>query len=80
MQHGDVALSAAPPAAASPTRAILRLVLVLLAVTAGLWLLFALQGVILLLLLSMPFAYLIAPREVLGALELASHQPERLEI
>src|SRR6185437_2969741 len=33
----------------------------LLAVAAGLWLLFALQGVILLLLLSMLFAYLIAP-------------------
>jgi predicted PurR-regulated permease PerM len=32
-----------------------------LAVAAGLWLLFALQGVILLLLLSMLFAYLIAP-------------------
>src|ERR1043166_2003398 len=46
---------------ASPTRAILRLVLILLAVTAGLWLLFALQGVILLLLLSMLFAYLVAP-------------------
>src|SRR4029450_9050984 len=30
-------------------------------VAAGLWLLFALQGVILLLLLSMLFAYLIAP-------------------
>ena len=33
----------------------------LLAVAAGLWLLFALQGVVLLLLLSMLFAYLIAP-------------------
>jgi predicted PurR-regulated permease PerM len=46
---------------ASPTRAILRLLLLLLAVAAGLWLLFALQGVILLLLLSLLFAYLIAP-------------------
>jgi predicted PurR-regulated permease PerM len=36
-------------------------VLILLAVAAGLWLLFALQGVVLLLLLSMLFAYLIAP-------------------
>jgi predicted PurR-regulated permease PerM len=35
--------------------------LLLLAVAAGLWLLFALRGVILLLLLSMLFAYLIAP-------------------
>jgi predicted PurR-regulated permease PerM len=40
---------------------VLRLVLVLLAVAAGLWLLFALRGVILLLVLSMLFAYLIAP-------------------
>src|SRR6185436_1130678 len=38
---GDV-LSAEPPATASPTRAILRLVLLLLAVAAGLWLLFEL--------------------------------------
>jgi predicted PurR-regulated permease PerM len=45
----------------SPTRAILRLVLLLLAVAAGLWVLFALRGVILLLVLSMLFAYLIAP-------------------
>src|SRR6476659_10773720 len=52
---------AGPPAAASPTRVVLRLVLLLLAVAAGLWLLFALRGVILLLLLSMLFAYLIAP-------------------
>ena len=49
------------PAAASQTRAILRLVLLLLAVAAGLWMLYALRGVILLLLLSMLFAYLIAP-------------------
>jgi predicted PurR-regulated permease PerM len=46
---------------ASQTRAILRVVLLLLAVGAGLWLLFALQGVIVLLLLSLLFAYLIAP-------------------
>lgn len=45
----------------APTRAILRLVLLLLAVAAGLWLLFALRGVILLLVLSLLFAYLIAP-------------------
>ena len=51
----------ARPAPASPTRAILRPVLLLLAVAAGLWLILALRGVILLLLLSMLFAYLIAP-------------------
>src|SRR4026208_1115369 len=55
----DRAERAAP---ASPTRTVLRLVLLLLAVAAGLWLLFALQGVILLLLLSVLFASLIAPR------------------
>src|SRR3954469_22859607 len=49
------------PAPASQVRAIARVVLLLLAVAAGLWLLFALQGVILLLLLSMLFAYLVAP-------------------
>jgi predicted PurR-regulated permease PerM len=43
------------------TRGILRLVVVLLAVAAGLWLLYALQVVILLVLLSLLFAYLIAP-------------------
>ena len=54
-------MSTEQPGPASPTRTILRLVLLLLAVAAGLWLLFALRGVILLLLLSMLFAYLIAP-------------------
>ena len=60
-RSGGVALSAERPGPASPTRTILRLILLLLAVAAGLWLLFALRGVILLLLLSMLFAYLIAP-------------------
>src|SRR4030095_10326043 len=49
------------PAPASQTRAILRVVLLLLSVAAGLWLVYALQGVILLLVLSMLFVYLIAP-------------------
>ena len=52
---------AGQPQIASPTRAVLRLVLLLLAVALGLWLLYALEGVILLLLLSMLFAYLISP-------------------
>ena len=56
---GDHRAEQAAPA--SPTRTVLRLVLLLVAVAAGLWLLFSLQGVILLLLLSMLFAYLIAP-------------------
>src|SRR6476660_8824392 len=54
-------MSTEQPGPASPTRTVLRLILLLLAVAAGLWLLFALRGVILLLLLSMLFAYLIAP-------------------
>ena len=47
--------------APSPTRAIVRPILLLLAIAGGVWLLLALQGVILLLLLSMLFAYLVAP-------------------
>jgi predicted PurR-regulated permease PerM len=49
------------PAPASTSRAILRPILLLLAVAAGLWLLFSLRAVILLLLLSMLFAYVMAP-------------------
>ena len=49
------------PAPAFQIRAILRLILLLLGIAVGLWLLYALQGVILLLVLSMLFAYLIAP-------------------
>lgn len=49
------------PWPAFSTRAILRPVVLLLAVGTALWLTFALRGVILLLLLSMLFAYLIAP-------------------
>ena len=45
----------------SQTRTVLRLVALLLFLSTGLWMLYALQGVILLLVLSMFFAYLIAP-------------------
>jgi len=45
----------------SQTRAVLRLVGLLVFLSAGLWMLYALQGVILLLVLSTFFAYLIAP-------------------
>lgn len=45
----------------SQTRAVLRPVLLLVALAAGLWMIYALQGVILLLLLSTFFAYVIAP-------------------
>lgn len=43
------------------TRAILRVVFIVLAVAAGLWLLYALEGVILIVVLSIFFAYLISP-------------------
>jgi predicted PurR-regulated permease PerM len=43
------------------TRAILRLLLVVLAMVATIWALYRLQGVLLLLVLSIFFAYLIAP-------------------
>lgn len=43
------------------TRAILRVVFIVLAVAAGLWLLYALEGVILVVVLSIFFAYLISP-------------------
>jgi predicted PurR-regulated permease PerM len=46
---------------ASHTRAVLRIALLLLAVAAGLWMIYALRGVILLVLLSMLFAYLVVP-------------------
>ena len=52
---------ATTPLASSQTRAILRLVLLLLFLSAGIWILYVLRGVILLLVLSMFFAYLIAP-------------------
>jgi predicted PurR-regulated permease PerM len=68
----DVAESAAESAAASAsavavttswaqTRAILRLLLVVLAVVAAIWALYKLQGVLLLLILAIFFAYLISP-------------------
>jgi len=65
-ETGDSVFSSADqragrPAPASQTRTTLRLALVLLAIAAALWLVFELRGVILLLLLSMLFAYLIAP-------------------
>lgn len=50
-----------PVSPVSQTRAVLRLVLLLVLVAGALWLVYALEGVILLTLLSMLFAYLIAP-------------------
>src|SRR5690349_7910000 len=46
---------------ASHARAVLRIVVMLLTVAAALWMLYALRGVILLILLSMLFAYVVVP-------------------
>lgn len=43
------------------TRAVLRVILIALAVAAALWMLYALEGVLLLIVLAIFFAYLIAP-------------------
>ena len=52
---------AAYAATAFRTRTVLRLVVLLLVIAAGFWLLYLLRGVILLVALSLFFAYLIAP-------------------
>ncbi len=61
----EVAESAAAAATAGAawlqTRAILRVIFIILLVAALLWMLYALEGVILLLILAIFFAYLIAP-------------------
>lgn len=43
------------------TRAILRIIFIVFAVVAGMWLLYALEGVMLLVVLSIFFAYLLSP-------------------
>ena len=60
----EVAESAAAATAGAAwlqTRAILRVIFIILLVAALLWMLYALEGVILLLILAIFFAYLIAP-------------------
>ncbi len=52
---------AATEASGLQTRVILRVILIALAVAAMLWMLYALEGVILLIVLAIFFAYLIAP-------------------
>jgi predicted PurR-regulated permease PerM len=58
---GDPATTAAAGASWSQTRALLRVILTLLAVAATMWIFYALRGVILLLVLAVFFAYLLAP-------------------
>ena len=56
-----VAAQAAVEASGIPTRTVLRIIIVLLAVIAVLWAISKLTGIILLLVLSIFFAYLVAP-------------------
>ena len=58
---GQTAAAAAVQATWPQTRAVLRVIFILLAVAAALWTLHALEGVILLVVLAIFFAYLIAP-------------------
>ncbi|HEY0004308.1 MAG TPA: AI-2E family transporter [Pyrinomonadaceae bacterium] len=52
---------AASVATWSQTRAILRVIFIILAVVAAIWILYRLEGVLLLVVLSIFFAYLVAP-------------------
>ena len=61
---GDVAQATAGAVAAATwpqTRAVLRVIFIVIAVAAGLWLLYELEGILLLVILSVFFAYLVAP-------------------
>ncbi len=60
-EAAKVAARAAVDAVWPPTRVILRIIVVLLAVAIVLWIIVKLTGVILLLILSIFFAYLVAP-------------------
>lgn len=68
----QTAAAAAFQATWQQTRAVLRVILIVLSVAAALWTLHALQGVILLIVLAIFFAYLIAPLVELF------HRPVRL--
>lgn len=60
-QVAETAAVAAAEASWPQTRAILRVIFIILTVFAGLWILRAITGVILLIVLAIFFAYLIAP-------------------
>ncbi len=57
----ETAAVASAEASWSQSRAVLRVIVLILVVAASLWLLYELQSVILLVVLSIFFAYLIAP-------------------
>ncbi|HKQ04254.1 MAG TPA: AI-2E family transporter [Blastocatellia bacterium] len=71
-EMAETAAVAAAEATWPQTRAVLRLILIILAVAGAIWALYLLEGVILLLVLSIFFAYLIAPLVELF------HRPVRL--
>ncbi|HEY0080907.1 MAG TPA: AI-2E family transporter [Pyrinomonadaceae bacterium] len=60
-EAAQTAATAAAEATWPQTRAILRVIFIALSVAAVIWMLYALQGVLLLVILSIFFAYLIAP-------------------
>ena len=60
-ETATVAAQAAVEASGIPTRTVLRIIIVLLAVLVVLWVISKLTGIILLLVLSIFFAYLVAP-------------------
>ena len=55
------AATAAVEAYGPPNRVILRIVIILLFVAAGVWILYKVTGILLLLVLSIFFAYLVSP-------------------
>jgi predicted PurR-regulated permease PerM len=57
----DTSVATAAPASWPPARAILRVIFIVLGVALALWLLHALKGVILLVVLAVFFAYLVSP-------------------
>ena len=60
-ETASVAAQAAVEASGIPTRTVLRIIIVLLAVVVVLWVISKLTGIILLLVLSIFFAYLVSP-------------------
>jgi hypothetical protein len=60
-KDADTATTAGAGASWSQTRDILRVITIVFAVAATLWILYALRGVILLVVLAIFFAYLVAP-------------------
>ena len=60
-EFAETAAAAAATASWPQTRAILRLIFIITAVAAAMWALYMLQGVLVLLVLSIFFAYLVAP-------------------